>query len=464
MKKYLFTLFLLINTIEVYSQANQIIIDGASSFTLLPDKIILEDSSGYPLKNFRLGEKSQIFNRFNENNVSVGFESLYKVDSNQIGGINGNTAIGSRTLTETYLSDFTTAFGYGTMQGLKMLDFNTGFGANVMVSSDMPERTTVVGSGALNLDKSSVNTSAFGSGAMAGSNPCNCQKNENTAFGFSANLRYNNNEKGIYAGYGAGASHELNYGLLAVGTNAAFKTASLGGVAIGSSSGYENFGYAEFVSIGYYSSKNSTGLSGTTILGYRALENNQNPLAYVTVIGHDNRDIENSTLIIDNGNSDPDKLILGNRENGRIHINGTDANILSSTYEFAVFGDASKNTPGDWAGHSDKRLKKNIIAMNTQNEMNNILQLNAYQYQWKNEANGIKPMKGLMAQEIQEVYPEKVQKDKEGFLTTAYTDYTPLLISAIQEINNKVNQLEKQLTELESIEAKIDHKIKIYQP
>ena len=49
---------------------------------------------------------------------------------------------------------------------------------------------------------------------------------------------------------------------------------------------------------------------------------------------------------------------------------------------------------------------------------------------------------GLIAQELQELYPNLVEEGQDGYLAINYTEIIPLLIRSIQELNAKVEQYE----------------------
>lgn len=55
---------------------------------------------------------------------------------------------------------------------------------------------------------------------------------------------------------------------------------------------------------------------------------------------------------------------------------------------------------------------------------------------------------GMIAQDIQKLYPNLVTVDEQGYLSLNYTEFIPLLIEAIQEQNKKILQLEKEILEL----------------
>ena len=56
--------------------------------------------------------------------------------------------------------------------------------------------------------------------------------------------------------------------------------------------------------------------------------------------------------------------------------------------------------------------------------------------------------KGLIAQEVEKVFPELVY-EKKDFKAIHYQQFTPLLIQAIKELRNENNELKDRLTALE---------------
>ena len=63
---------------------------------------------------------------------------------------------------------------------------------------------------------------------------------------------------------------------------------------------------------------------------------------------------------------------------------------------------------------------------------------------WHDEDSPILKNKhyGLIAQELQEIYPNLVSESQDGYLAINYTEIIPLLIRSIQELNAKVEQYE----------------------
>jgi trimeric autotransporter adhesin len=130
-----------------------------------------------------------------------------------------------------------------------------------------------------------------------------------------------------------------------------------------------------------------------------------------------------------------------------------------TTNRLEVEGTASNAVGGAWAVNSDSRLKKNIKALNGEDVLEKLLQLKGISYEWNDDKTGYKRPEGLqygfIAQNIQAVFPDKVQTDHLGYLQTAYGNYDPLFIEAIRVLNEKIKLLEEKNLEIASQEEKI---------
>jgi hypothetical protein len=58
---------------------------------------------------------------------------------------------------------------------------------------------------------------------------------------------------------------------------------------------------------------------------------------------------------------------------------------------------------------------------------------------------------GLLAQEVQKVFPELVDEDKNGMLALNYQGLIPILIKALKEQNEIYKDLENQLSTIEKL-------------
>lgn len=131
-----------------------------------------------------------------------------------------------------------------------------------------------------------------------------------------------------------------------------------------------------------------------------------------------------------------------------------------TTNALEVEGEASKTVAGAFIANSDSRLKKDITTISPNEALEKILQLRGVTYYWNDDKTGtIRPKElqiGFIAQEIAEVFPEKVTEDNLGYLQTAYGDYDPIVFQAIKALNDKIENLEKENTALKSIVEKVN--------
>ena len=108
---------------------------------------------------------------------------------------------------------------------------------------------------------------------------------------------------------------------------------------------------------------------------------------------------------------------------------------------------------GDLTLASDMRLKSNIMTLGA--TMSKLLQIDGKSYIFKNSG---KKSVGVLAQEIQEQFPDLVVERQDGMLTVNYQGLIPVLINALKEQNlelenaKKANQgLEARISRLEML-------------
>lgn len=95
-------------------------------------------------------------------------------------------------------------------------------------------------------------------------------------------------------------------------------------------------------------------------------------------------------------------------------------------------------TSTTWTCTSDIKLKDNITSLNNEEILTKLNQLNPVTFTWKSDSNNTERM-GLIAQEVEEIFPDLVNTDKQtGLKSVAYGSFTTYLISAVQEISRKV--------------------------
>jgi len=100
------------------------------------------------------------------------------------------------------------------------------------------------------------------------------------------------------------------------------------------------------------------------------------------------------------------------------------------------------NLSGSLTTNSDARLKKDIVPLS--NSLEAIQQLSGYSYHWKDASNPEEQI-GLLAQEIQKVYPQLVKENEQGTLSVSYSGMVPVLLEAIKEQQKQIEELKKML-------------------
>lgn len=143
------------------------------------------------------------------------------------------------------------------------------------------------------------------------------------------------------------------------------------------------------------------------------------------------------------GESNSNTLFINN---GRLGIQRDPA-----TNALEVNGNASKSSAGDWLANSDARLKKDITPLT--GALAKLQQLQGITYQWADGQTGQQrpagTHMGFTAQNIQQVFPQLVSTDAQGFLQTSYGTYDALYVEAIKELLQKVAALEAKLRMIE---------------
>ena len=89
---------------------------------------------------------------------------------------------------------------------------------------------------------------------------------------------------------------------------------------------------------------------------------------------------------------------------------------------------------------SDAALKDNI--KNIQNPLSKISKLNGVSFTWNNNQKTYSGYDiGVIAQEVQDVFPEIVTTREDGYKAVRYEKLIPLLIECIKELNAKLDAL-----------------------
>ena len=132
--------------------------------------------------------------------------------------------------------------------------------------------------------------------------------------------------------------------------------------------------------------------------------------------------------------------------------NGTSGN-LSDAFKVLFNGDTTVSNDltvsGDVVISSDARLKSNIVSLGS--TLPKLLQIDGKSYEMKG-----KQKIGVLAQEIQEVFPELVSEDDNEMLAVNYQGLVPVLINALKEQDKIIKSQEERLTNIENLIANLN--------
>lgn len=109
--------------------------------------------------------------------------------------------------------------------------------------------------------------------------------------------------------------------------------------------------------------------------------------------------------------------------------------------------------------NSDERYKTAIKPI--ENALKKVEQLNGVNYFWNTKAfpkNGFSNtlQTGLIAQQVETIFPELVSTNEIGYKSVDYVSLTAVLVEAIKEQQQKITQLEMQITKTASLENRLE--------
>jgi len=132
--------------------------------------------------------------------------------------------------------------------------------------------------------------------------------------------------------------------------------------------------------------------------------------------------------------------------------NGTSGS-LSDAFKVMFNGDTTVSNDltvsGDVNISSDARLKSNIVSLGS--TLSKLLQIDGKSYEMKG-----KQKIGVLAQDIQEVFPELVSEDDNEMLAVNYQGLVPVLINALKEQDKIIKRQEERLANIENLIANLN--------
>ncbi len=109
-------------------------------------------------------------------------------------------------------------------------------------------------------------------------------------------------------------------------------------------------------------------------------------------------------------------------------------------------------TTGSYDQASDIRWKQNIAPL--EGALGQVLDMRGVQFEWNREEypdNGFREGKqiGFIAQEVEEVLPELVRTDHDGYKAVDYPKVTAVLVEAIKEQQKEIEALKAAVATLQ---------------
>ena len=321
----------------------------------------------------------------------------------------------------------------GVTKGRLIIDANGNLGLGDVTLSGI--NGTAIGSGA---STASTSATAFGKGAQATANLAN-------AFGYGTIA---NKDWGAAIGRGASATGS---GAVAVGmgANAAYNGSTSVGVSANNKVGYFN-NFELGTAVGYQASINqnvintaagstvvgnnalsfpangATAATGTTTIGHAVMTLNDNAISIASSYGSIPNPIANSILIGGNNVVVPGDLIVS----GDIYLLGNQK--LSTMAGSNVFV-------------SDRRLKN--VGNEFTDGLDKIRKLKVYNYTLKKDKEKT-PHVGVMAQDLQKIFPKAVFKDKDGYLMIRQSEMFYAMVNSVKQLDKTLESLTKDLKTL----------------
>lgn len=394
-------------------------------------------------------------------NVAIGYGALDKIDNNK-----NNVAIGYYALNKLYN---------------EADDSSHSASKNVAVGSEA--------GGALLGGKNNTFV-----GAYAGHDTT--ESYENTYIGYMAGYSNGNGKKNTFIGSNAGrnaGNNNIAIGyntLISFGNTTSSGIPSYGNIAIGTNAlqkleqGYNN------VALGYGACSEIVKSSNKTCIGYNSGPHADSSAEGVTgAISSGDETIRtyigsqptnyggDAILEIHNMKSENDGIIThnygGNPSNTTTVING---NLIVRGRPYFTSGDTlyhfTENDNGDayginrvdcstnsscnklnTASSSDRRLKN--ISTRNKSGLAEINKLKIYNFTFKNDKNKF-PQIGVMAQDLQKVFPNSVFKGEDGYLRIKWDEMFYAAINAIKELDKKLIALVNRTTKVETQISKLE--------
>jgi trimeric autotransporter adhesin len=418
--------------------------------------VVPPPEGGYPGGNTAGGQNALFSLTSGTYNTAVG---LFALKSNTESSL--NTAIGAGTLLANTGSR-NTATGAGALLSNTTAEGNTANGTFALFSNTTGENNTANGAFSLFSSTEASGNTADGNHALFSNTTgtqntgiglqallSNTEGDQNTATGFQALSSNTTGGANTAIGDSALFSNTIGSGSTAIGTHALFNNTTEGiNTATGADALYNNTTGAANTANGYQALfTNGTGI-GNTAIGDQALFNNTTGnfnTALGTQAGTGVTTTNNVICIGSNGQNVSNSCFIGN-------IRGvTTAQPDAIPVVIDSLGQLGTTS-------SSRRFKKEIQPIDKISE--SILALKPVTFHYKNDPAGAGPQFGLIAEEVAELNPDLVVRDRNGEIyTVRYDAVNAMLLNEFLKEHKKVEEQQATITELKSTVAQQQHEM-----
>ena len=142
-------------------------------------------------------------------------------------------------------------------------------------------------------------------------------------------------------------------------------------------------------------------------------------------------------FIVGNGDIITKSNALVVRKDGNVSIGNGVPNVKLKVGEN---GDGTVAKANAWNLFSDRRHKENIRRLHS--PISHIEKLVGRRFRWK--ASGKEDL-GFIAQEVEDIFPELVHTDEDGFKSLDYAKLVPVLVESVKDLNSRIEDLEQLL-------------------
>jgi len=445
--------------------------NARSCNTAIGDSVLYNTSGNY---NTAIGHRALYSNTTGWLNIAVGYEALA---NNTVA--THNTAIGTYALWRNIIGRDNTAIGTYALWNNISGD-NTATGSYALWNNTSGYRNTANGSNALYTNKTGTGNVAIGAGALF----YNTEGVDNTVIGASA--LYHNTSGCANTANGTAVGHDNTTGSynIFLGHEAGYYETGSNKLYIDNQRrGNESDARAKSLIYGVFDADPANqvltinGKVGvrTSVPAYLLDVNGEitsrssnafrlRGTNFSTILRNDNVDF----YILATSLNDPDgtwgalRPFIFNLTTGTTYLGGQALTVIhggnvgigafTPAYKLTVNGTAWCSA-GAWTG-SDLRWKKDISVLT--NVLPEILKLEPVNYELRTDEfpeMGFETGKqiGLIAQDVEKIYPELVRTDNNGYKAVTYEKLTVLLVEGMKEQQKQIEDQQKQIDDLKQL-------------